>query len=336
MVPVWLKTAWSVSKAFCIAHGPAGLVVGGLVVGGIALVSAIKSAKKDSDIEDHVRNIEIINNELKQPDTPVDRRKELKKNKRKEIRHVAGSFLKLHGKTLALALLCAALVSGGFAWEAGRLSATSTALAGTSAALNTVRENVRKMYGEDGVRALSDPNFDAEKFKSINAASAEAKGTNGAPAGYSDPYREYYNGQSLKINNVPGSWIFMYDGSTVREGFYEPDPIRQIQRLQTAMHILNLKLQDPWIRVITVNDVLKEVGLDDECSAAGQNIGWVKGEYIDFGINDYICCLDSFMSNRELSGSFQSMIDRIQRNGIQLVLNPGGPILDAAYRGRVS
>lgn len=335
MVPVWLKTAWSVSKAFCIAHGPAGLVVGGLVVGGFALVSAIKSAKKDSDIEDHVRNIEIINNELKQPDTPADRRKELKKNKRKEIRHVAGSFLKLHGKTLALAILCAALVSGGFAWEAGRLSATSTALAGTSAALNTVRENVRKVYGEDGVRALSDPNFDAEKFKSINTASEEAKGTNDAIAGYSDPYREYC-GQSLKINNVPGSWIFAYDGSTVREGFYEPDPIRQIQRLQTAMHILNLKLQDPWIRVITVNDALREIGLDDECSAAGQNIGWTKGEYIDFGINDYICCLDSFMSNRELSGSFQSMIDRIQRNGIQLVLNPGGPILDAAYRGRVS
>lgn len=224
----WIKSAAAVTKAFAIAHGPIGLVIAGVAVGGIAIVKAVKSAKKENHIEEHVKALESIKEELKDENTTPERRKVLKKEKRKEIGATVKSFLELHGSTLFCAILSAALIFAGFGWEAGRLSATASALAGTSAALNTVDSNIRKAYGEDAVRALHSQDFDAEAFKALNAEAASAKEADGTSK---DPWREY-SGRALKINNVPGDWIFTWDESTVSNGFYSDNIIEMLNRLQ--------------------------------------------------------------------------------------------------------
>lgn len=332
----WIKSAGAIAKAFAIAHGPIGLVIAGVAVGGVAIVKAVKSAKKENHIEEHVQALEAIKEELKDENTTLERRKVLKKEKRKEIGATAKSFLELHGSTLFCAILSAALIFAGFGWEAGRLSATASALAGTSAALNTVDSNIRKAYGEDAVRALHSQDFDAEAFKAINSEAASTKEADGTPK---DPWREY-SGRVLKINNVPGDWIFTWDASTVSNGFYSDNIVEMLNRLQNWQHMLNVELSLPETRVITVNHVLETIGLREECSAAGGNIGWVKGEIIDFGINDYFAALPYlYLRSGSASGvprEYEELRFRLERDGgLQIHLNPYGPITDAAWRGRV-
>jgi hypothetical protein len=85
-----------------------------------------------------------------------------------------------------------------------------------------------------------------------------------------------------------------------------------------------------------MNEAYDECGLFDEKSAAGNNVGWVKGETVDLGIGDYIAILDEVYVSRAngVPSAYEGTLEDIRKHGILLHFNPGGPIMDAAYKGR--
>lgn len=288
-----LKGAGLAAKAFTIANGPTILFVGGLVVGALAIASAIHDAvtKSTDDLEDAIDDIHSANELLKNPGEETDI-SEVKHAKKASVARFLKTAIKLYGKTLALAIVSALLLAGGFYWQSKRFAIASAAAASTAAVLSTVDSNVKSLFGEEGVRAMHDPNFDAEAFKAKAAANGKAEALEDINAEFKDN-----KPSGLK---VPGDWIFTFREETTKPGFWKDSYKDDLLTLIQSQAQLNRLLISRGKNYITVNEALAYLGLDETYSIpSGNNFGWGYGDYVDFGIDEDVTCLQLINDARD-------------------------------------
>lgn len=304
-----LKGAGLAAKAFTIANGPTILFVGGLVVGAIAIASAIHDAvtKSTDDLEDAIDDIHSANELLKNPGEETDI-SEVKHAKKASVARFLKTLLRLYGKTLALAIVSALLLAGGFYWQSKRFAIASAAAASTAAVLSTVDSNVKSLFGEEGVRAMHDPNFDPEAFKAKAAANGKAE----ALEGINDEFKEY-RPSGVK---VPGDWIFTYRQETADDGFWSDNTIDNVLRVVNVQATANQMLSTYIRSFVSVNEVLEMLGLKNMYgTTAGQMFGWGIGDYVDLGIDDILakfqCDIDGKVKGRYLGDIWRSYTDGI-------------------------
>ena len=281
-----LKGAGLATKAFAIANGPTILFAGGLVVGAIAIGSAIHDAvtKSTDDLEDAVDDIHAANELLKNPGKETDI-SEVKAAKRSSVGRFLKTLFKLYGKTLALAIISALLLAGGFYWQSKRFAIASAAAASTAAVLSTVDNNIKNLFGEEGVRAMHDPNFDPEAFKAKAAANGKAE----AIEAVNDEFKQYVP-SGIK---VPGDWIFEFSPSTAKQNYWKDTARDNALTIVGAQGQLNRLKASHDFYYVTVNMALKWLGLNDEYdSPSGDLFGWGLDDYIDFGVDELLANLE--------------------------------------------
>lgn len=330
-----IKAGAAIIKAFGIAHAPAALFVGGIILVGAAIVETVKAATKKENIEEiesAVEALEVASDNLETVAQGEDSEskpvqvKESKKLKRKAMVDVAKVTAKKFIKPIILIITAIIFLICGFWWQSQRLAGAAAAACAATTALNTVNDNIRKIGGDDAVRALNDPNFDPDKMPGIIEYDENG---NKKYAFDSDAWRQYTKSNKLSID--PKGFNYIYNEETVDPRFFERDLIQRIQRIQMTQNFLNSKLQMPEVRGIYVNEALRELGLSEFQSEAGDHAGWIKGDHIDFGINEYISCLSDIAYK-----TMQDLNDDIEfQNGIYIFMNPRGYISNLMYKSNI-
>jgi hypothetical protein len=296
-VITWFKAGAIAAKAFAIANGPTILFVGGIIVGGVAIAHAISDAvKKDtSELEAAADDIRTANELLKNPDETTDI-SELRHAKKSSVARFLKLIGKLYGKTLLLALISAGLLASGFYWQSRRFAIAASAAASSAAVISTIDNNIRSVFGESGVTAMHDPNFDAEAFK----AKASANGSTEALEKVNEEFKDY-RPSGIK---VPGDWIFTFREETVRPNFWKNtvrDNALTLVNVQNQLNNLLAKYETPFV---TVNMALQWLGLDEEYAfPAGNSFGWAKGDFVDFGLAEILARLQIISDDRDVGSS---------------------------------
>ena len=325
-IPIWIKSAGLAAKGFAIANGPAILFVGGLVVGGIAIVHAIKDAvtKDNSVIEKTIDDMHDANEGIK--NAPDVEKPKYRKRKRAAIKSFLKCAIKLYGKTLALALVAAALMAGGFYWQSKRFAIASASAAASAAVINTIDNNIRDLFGEDGVVALHDPNFDAAKFKE----KAEIDGATEALEKINKKFEEY----KPSAITVPGDWTFKFDSSAEGTFWKGNEVIQNLHTLVSAQNMLNQKLNVTHdLACVTVNDALAECGMRGVyASSAGSNYGWRTGDFVDFGLTKILSDLSMIYDRVDAGLSNYEILDKY-RDGIFIHFSGVRFLSDGMHRG---
>lgn len=311
--PLWIKTAWTATKVFALANGPTIMFVGGLVVGGIAIAHAIHDAvtKEPDELEDAIDDIHSANDLLKKNEATDDEREELKAAKKEAVKRFLKTAVHLYGKTLALALISAALLAGGFYWQSKRFAIASAAAASSAAIINTVDNNIRSLFGEEGVQAMHDPNFNAEEFKVAKTSDGTAEAVEKLNAKFKD-----HKPSGIV---VPGDWIFKFSPLTAKDKYWQDLPRDNALMLTNAQSMLNRKLAAGYVNFVSINDALKEIGLDEAyATPAGNNFGWGRGDFVDFGLGELLARLQMVCDGLDVG---QSRSDIWRRYGDEVILH---------------
>ena len=322
-----IKAAFAIAKAWTKAHAPELIFVAGIGLGVATVVEATKAgAENGQKMSNHLDKLEKVNSKLKDAKNngTKDEIKALQSEKRAEMGATFRDGAKGFAKPIALGAASGAALIGSFFWQSKRYKIAAAAAASTSAILNLVDSNIGKTYGQAAVRAMHDPNWDPakirEKKEEVDPETGETK--------VIDAWRSYENVTPSKIH-MPGEWIYEYNAQTVDWNFYYEEVINQLLFLQSRQNMLNRRLStDPSCRGIFVNKVLEEIGLSEEQTPAGQVAGWVKGDYISFGLDDYFAKLGDIGRD----GDIVTDINDYLRDGFEIRLNPRGEILDLMYR----
>lgn len=325
-IPIWIKSAGLAAKGFAIANGPAILFVGGLVVGGIAIAHAIKDAitKDNTVIEKTIDDMHDANENLKK--APDVEKLKYRKRKRAAIKSFLKCAIKLYGKTLALALVAAALMAGGFYWQSKRFAIASASAAASAAVINTIDNNIRDLFGEDGVIALHDPNFDAQKFK-------EKASIDGTPEAIEKVAKEFEKHKPSAIT-VPGDWTYRFDSSAEGTFWKGNEIIQNLHTLVSAQNMLNSRLNVTHdLACVTINDALNECGMRGMyASAAGSNYGWRTGDFVDFGLSKILSDLSMIYDRVDSGITNYDILDKY-RDGIMIHFSGVRFLSDGMHRG---
>ena len=326
-----IKSAFAIAKAWTKAHAPELIFVAGLGLGVATVVEATKAgAENGQKMAAHLDKLEEINATLKEKkdNGTKDEIKALQSEKRAEMGATFRDGAKGFAKPVILGTTAGAMLLGSFFWQSKRYRLAAAAAASTSAILNMVDSNIGKTYGQAAVRAMHDPNWDPSKIherkEEVDPETGETK--------VIDAWRSYENVTPSKIH-MPGEWVYQYNAQTVDWNFYYEEVINQLLFLQSRQNMLNRRLStDPGCRGIFVNEVLGEIGLSEDKTPAGQIAGWVKGDYINFGLDDYFAKL----ADVGRDGDIVTDLNDYLRDGFEITLNPRGAILDLMYRRRVN
>lgn len=327
-----IKAGAAIIKAFGIAHAPAALFVGGIILVGAAIVETVKAATKKENIDEieaAVTELEVASDHLETVVQSEDSKskpvqvKNSKKRKRKAMLDVAKVTAKKFIKPIILIITALIFLICGFWWQSQRLAGAAAAACAATTALNTVNDNIRKIGGDDAVRALNDPNFDPERMPGIIEYDENG---NEKYTFDSDAWRKYTKANKISVD--PNSFHYLYNEDTVGYDVYEEDITNRLLRLQMTQNYLNSKLKMPDSDGLTVNDVLKELHMNDCCSEAGEVAGWIQGDTIDFGIREYYEDLSNIAM--KTMGDIRDEIEF--QHGIHLFLNPRGYISNIRYK----
>lgn len=330
-----IKAGLGIVKAFGIAHAPAALFIGGIILVGAAIVETIKASTNREgieEIEEAVRDLEDCNDHLEMvnslengdendPDDKDTQIKKYKKEKNNAIFNVGKVIGKRFIKPILLIISAIIFLICGFWWQSQRLAAAAAAACAATTALNTVNDNIRKIGGDAMVRALNSPDFNPDEVPGLIEYTADGKKKYNLSG---DAWRQYNTTHKLRLSN---SFNFLYNRENVDPEFFDNDILQRIQDIQRIQSYLNMKLNMPGTRYITVNEALKELGMDSSLSAEGHVAGWMKGDVIDFGINEYLYAI-SDIGAIELQDLYD---DEAAQDGIYIMMNPRAYVLDAVF-----
>ena len=323
-----VKAGLGIVKALGIAHAPAALFIGGIILVGAAIVETVKAStnrENIAEIEDSVEELETANEaivEASKDETVTEKDiKELKAQKRGAMRNVVKVFGKRFIKPIILFITAIIFLICGFWWQSQRLAAAAAAACAATTALNTVNNNIRKIGGDAMVRAFNSPDFNPDEVPGLIEYTADGKKKYTFDG---DAWRQYNKCHKLKLSN---SFNFLYNRENVDPEFFDNDILQRLKDIQRIQSYLNMKLNMPGTRYITVNEALKELGLNTSLSAEGHVAGWMKGDVIDFGINEYLYAI-SDIGAIELQDLYD---EEAANDGIYIMMNPRAYILDSVF-----
>lgn len=321
-----LKMIAAAAKVFAIAHAPAALFIGGLVVGAIAIYEVAKSAPEVAEkIEQHEDNLEQLNADIKSEETTEEQKENARVEKKKEVKAVAGCFLKGYWKAIVLSVIAACLLACGFLWQSRRFAIAAATAASQAATLKLVDSNIRKTYGDKAVFAMHDPNWDPGTLK------REDKETPGLE-GYDDPYRSYNVTKAVgsPINTTDDMYIYnkytidpeYYSSSSNNTTAFINNVIKIMETVANANRYINYEMRSPVLsRTTFLCDYLGFIfagnGTCSDDIDIGMTTGWGKGEIIDVGITDIYKQVSQNMGNPYVLDELAEEY----RDGIPLKLN---------------
>lgn len=260
-----LSTLVKAGIALAKTHSPMICFVGGLAAGAAALWQTAKAAPEITQtIDKHTAALELLK-EAKESDTPENyivngeafdptQYKSYKSTRTKMlVRDVAKKSIKI----IVCALASVALLCAGFHILNGRLQATTTALAGMTAAYDKLSSNVKYKYGEKEFQNLRYNDLEA-----IDKAETEEEKKE-----LQDPFRSYKKGNMTSI---------LYDETTTDlPRKWNLNPVLNVIELNQKYDNLNRALVEK--NILDMNDVCSILGTKGLKCKPYQAINFVYG-----------------------------------------------------------
>lgn len=262
----------------CRKYSPEIMLVGGLVVGAAAIVSACLATRHvDAVIEetqeelDAIQNIttEAISDGVSEEDAQ-ELTKQSKKDSFKVYMHAGWKFTKLYAPAAGLTILSVGLILGSHGVLKKRYISTAAAYKALDEAFKDYRKRIASIAGEDAEKKFYNGTDDVE-LKLTDPETGETKTEKAMKQlvkKKDSPYEFDFNKYTAPYdwtNNADHNFFFLREMQCVCNDKYNAQG-----------HLF-------------LNEVLDAIGL--KRTPAGAVVGWVKGsdgdDFVDFGFSDY-------------------------------------------------
>jgi NifU-like protein involved in Fe-S cluster formation len=254
------------------------LLVGGIIAGGAAIVTACKATKKvvedeNNDISQCREELEAIRKEKEENPEQIDIQelsRRIGKKKWKVLLKLAGKYAKAYGIPIFLAILSLVLVLASHGVLKKRYVSTTLAYKALDEAFKDYRERIKEAVGEEkelhyfngthegGEDTVIDENGESHTKKIAVKDKVKAN----------SPYEFDFNART-----APGNW--------------EANSDYNYMFLKSAENYLNDLLNARGH--VFMNEALDAVGL--KRTKEGAVVGWIKGyggdDYVDLGFSEY-------------------------------------------------
>lgn len=262
----------------CKKASPEIMLVGGLVVGAAAIVSACLATRKvDAVVEKTQEELDAIQNRTAEAleqdineEAANELAKESKKASFKAYMNAGWKFAKLYAPSAGLLLLSVGLILGSHGVLKKRYVSTAAAYKALDEAFKDYRKRIASIAGEDVEQRFYNGTDDVE-IQLTDPETGEVKTTKAQKQlikKKDSPYEFDFNKYTAPLdwtNNADHN--FMY--------------LRSVQSLCNDKYNAQGHL--------FLNEVLDAIGL--QRTSAGAVVGWVKGsdgdDFVDFGFSDY-------------------------------------------------
>ena len=254
------------------------LLVGGIIAGGAAIVTACKATKKvvedeNNDISQCREELEAIRKEKEENPEKLDIQelsRKIGKKKWKTLLKLAGKYAKAYGIPIFLAILSLVLVLASHGVLKKRYVSTTLAYKALDEAFKDYRERIKEAVGEEkelhyfngthegGEDTVIDENGESHTKKIAVKDKVKAN----------SPYEFDFNART-----APGNW--------------EANSDYNYMFLRSAENYLNDLLNGRGH--VFMNEALDALGL--QRTKEGAVVGWIKGrggdDYVDLGFSEY-------------------------------------------------
>lgn len=258
----------------CRKYSPEIMLVGGLVVGAAAIVSACLATRHvDAVIEEAQEELDAIQNrvaEAEDSDAEHELLKESKKASFKAYMHAGWKFTKLYAPAAGLTILSVGLILGSHGVLKKRYVSTAAAYKALDEAFKDYRKRIASIAGEDVEKKFYDGTDEVE-LKLTDPETGEVKAGKALKQMVQkkdSPYEFDFNKYTAPLdwtNNADHNFMYLRSVQSVCNDKYNAQG-----------HLF-------------LNEVLDAIGL--QRTQAGAVVGWVKGsdgdDYVDFGFSEY-------------------------------------------------